>query len=160
WSANVAGHLGHVTVEIEGPRCSCGNRGCIEAIFSARAIEGEALAAIRRGCESELYERFARSPEAITCADVFRIAARGDSVARSIMERGVGALAAAMAGMAHALDPEIFILGGRIAGAGPALFTPLRRDLYERTRRLLRRRIPVRRAALGDSAGLAGAAAL
>src|SRR5437867_581191 len=47
--ANVAGHLGHVVVEVDGPACSCGNRGCLEAIFSARAIEGAALAAIRRG---------------------------------------------------------------------------------------------------------------
>ena len=158
--ANVAGHLGHVVVEVDGPDCSCGNRGCLEAIFSARAIEGAALAAIRRGCESRLYERFAARPEALTCLDVFSAAAAGDALAGEIVRRGVAALGAALAGIASALDPELFLLGGQIAEAGRALFAPLRRDLDRRTARLLGRRIPIRRAALGERAGVAGAAAL
>jgi glucokinase len=156
-----AGHLGHLTVEVEGPRCSCGNRGCVEAIFSARSIEAEALAALRRGCESRLYTEFAARSEELTCLDVFVAAGRGDPVALSIVRRGVAALSAAMAGIAHALDPELFLLGGKIADASEdLLWRPLRRDLHARTERLLGRRIPVRRAALGEGAGLAGAAAL
>jgi glucokinase len=157
--AGAAGHLGHVTVDVEGPHCSCGNRGCVEAIFSARAIEGDALAAVRRGCESSLHADFAARPDALTCADVFRAAARGDVVARAIVRRAAGALSAAMAGIAHALDPELFLLGGSIAAA-PALIGPLRSDFWRRTERLLGRRIPVRRAALGGEAGIAGAGAL
>jgi glucokinase len=158
--AGVAGHLGHIGVEIDGPACSCGNRGCLEAIFSARAIEGEALAAIRRGCESRLYERFRAHPEELSCLDVFAAAREGDGVAGAIVSRGVAALGAAMAGIAAALDPDLFLVGGQIAEAGEALLEPLRRDLHRRTSRLLRRRIPIRRAALGERAGIAGAAAL
>ncbi len=157
--SEIAGHLGHVTVDFQGPLCSCGNRGCLEAVFSARAIEGDAVASIRRGCESPLRAKFAANPESLTCLDVFTAAASGDPMARGIVERAVAALAAAMAGMAHALDPELFILGGQIAEAGPTLFGPLRKDFYGRTLRLVGRRIPIRKAALGESAGVLGAAA-
>jgi len=117
------------------------------------------VASIRRGCESPLRAKFAANPESLTCLDVFTAAASGDPMARGIVERAVAALAAAMAGMAHALDPELFILGGQIAEAGPTLFGPLRKDFYGRTLRLVGRRIPIRKAALGESAGVLGAAA-
>src|SRR5436309_1156021 len=81
-------------------------------------------------------------------------------IVRALGRRGVAALGAALSGIASALDPELFLLGGQIAEAGRALFAPLRRDLDRRTARLLGRRIPIRRAALGERAGVAGAAAL
>jgi glucokinase len=158
--SDIAGHLGHVTVDFEGPVCLCGNRGCLEAIFSARAIEGDALAAIRRGCETRLHKAFAERPAALTCLDVFSAARAGDKVAQAIVRRAASALAATLAGLAHALDPELFVLGGQIAETGRILFGPVRREFFERTARLAGRRIPIRKAALGAEAGLAGAAAL
>jgi glucokinase len=158
-SMNVAGHLGHISVDFLGPECYCGNSGCVEAFFSARAIEGDALAALRRGCDSTLAS-FAADPRSLTCRDVFTAAGRGDPLARSIIRRAVSALAAAMAGMAHALDPELFVLGGQIAESGDALFAPLRRELFQRTIGIVGRRIPVRKTALGESMGVLGAAAL
>ena len=56
--SGVAGHLGHVTIECDGPVCICGNRGCLETVFSAKAIEGEAWAAVRRGVDSSLTRLF------------------------------------------------------------------------------------------------------
>ena len=158
--SDIAGHLGHVTVDFNGPACNCGNRGCLEAIFSARAIEGDALAAVRRGCESRLRESFAEQPAALTCLDVFSAAKAGDTVAQAIVRRAVSALAATMAGLAHALDPELFVLSGQIAETGKILFDPVRREFFDRTARLCGRRIPIRKAALGADTGLAGAAAL
>jgi glucokinase len=158
-SMNAAGHLGHIAVDFKGPECYCGNTGCVEAIFSARAIEGDALAALRRGCESTLAS-FTADPRSLTCLDVFKAAGKGDRVARSIIHRAVSALAAAMAGMAHALDPELFVLGGQIAEAGDALFVPLRKELHRRTAGISGRKIPVRKTALGEAMGVLGAAAL
>lgn len=159
-SEEIAGHLGHTTVDFEGPLCSCGNRGCLEAVFSARAIEGEALAALRRGCETRLGGQSWEDGSRITCLDVFSAAAAGDKVAGAVVRRAVAALAGGMAGIAHALDPEIFVLGGQIAEAGSALFDPLRKDFHARTRRLAGRRIPIRPAVFRELAGLTGAAAL
>src|ERR1039458_6053075 len=58
--AGVAGHLGHLTVDPDGPLCSCGNRGHLETVFSARAIEGEAWSAVHRGCPSTLDRKSTR----------------------------------------------------------------------------------------------------
>jgi glucokinase len=153
-STGVAGHLGHLTVDPEGPLCICGNRGCLETIFSARAIEGEAIAAVLRGCHSSLTD-----PAAITCEAVFTAAAAGDELARLICDRAVKYLAGAIAGIFGALDPEVVIVGGQIAEAGPVLFEPLQRQVTERARRLVGHDVPIVRAEIAEP-GIVGAAAL
>jgi glucokinase len=155
----VAGHLGHLTVDPEGPVCICGNRGCLETIFSARAIEAEAIAAVLRGCHSRLTERFRNAPGAITCEAVFNLAAAGDEVARAICARATRYLAGAIAGIFGAFDPEVVIIGGQIAAAGPALFEPLQEQVTARARRLVGREVPVIPAEIAES-GIVGAAAL
>lgn len=156
----VAGHAGHLTVDADGPTCICGNRGCLETRFSARALEMEAIGAVLRGCGSLLRERYQADPLAITCADVVRCAREGDPVARAIWDQGVRYLADALAGLLHVVDPEVAILGGQIAGAGDMLFAPLRRELPARTRRLLKREVPIVPAEVGDGSGVVGAASL
>jgi glucokinase len=158
-STGVAGHLGHLTVDPEGPVCICGNRGCLETVFSARAIEADAIAAVLRGCYSNLTGRFAADPRAITCEAVFAAAAAGDSVARTICNRAVKYLAGAIAGIFGALDPEVVILGGQIAEAGAVLFEPLQRQVTERARRLVGHDVPIVRAEIAEP-GIVGAAAL
>jgi glucokinase len=141
----------------DGPLCICGNRGCLETLFSARAIESEAFAAIHRGVESRLSACQSKVP---TCAEVFALAAQGDAVARDIVDRATYVLGAALAGLAHVLDPEMIILGGQISAAGDALLEPLRKDVGWRARCLLRRDVPVVRSKLVDPSGVIGAAAL
>jgi glucokinase len=158
-STGVAGHLGHLTVDPHGPVCICGNRGCLETVFSARAIEAAAIGAVLRGCHSTLTAEFAPDPRAITCEAVFAAAATGDEIAESICDRAVTYLAGAIAGIFGALDPEVVILGGQIAGAGPVLFEPLQRQVTERARRLVGHDVPVVRAQVAES-GIVGAAAL
>lgn len=156
----VAGHLGHVTVDPRGPVCYCGNHGCLETLFSARAIEAEALHALHRGCESVLTERFRDNSEALTCQAVFDAAAEGDDVARTILDRAIEKLGAALAGLLHAFDPEVVILGGQISEAGAMLFDPLRRIVAWRSKRLLGREVPIVPQQVADRSGIVGAAAL
>ncbi len=156
----VAGHLGHMTIDPEGPDCICGNRGCLETFFSARAIEAEAFRVVHAGCESALTARFHGQPERITCQAVFEAAACGDAVALRIRDRAIAALGAALAGLVHVFDPEVIILGGQISEAGHALLVPLAREIHLRTRRLLRREVPLAPQQVADPSGIAGAAAL
>jgi glucokinase len=151
----IAGHLGHINVDPEGPPCICGNRGCLESVFSARVIESEAYGALHRGLISTL-----RSDEPPTCAGVFSAAAAGDELAMDIVRRGISKLGAAIAGLLHALDSEVVILGGQVAGAGETLFAPLREDVRSRTRFLLRREVPIVPMQVADQSGVVGAAAL
>jgi glucokinase len=149
----VAGHLGHYTVRPDGPLCICGNRGCLETYFSARAIESAAAAMRHRGIAT-------RIPANPSCQDVFGAAAQGDAPAMWIVGEAVSHLAAAIAGMLFMLDPEVVILGGQIASSGGQLFHPLREQVWERTLPFLRKRTPIVPAELMDSSGVAGAAAL
>lgn len=159
-ASGVAGHLGHVTVDPEGPPCICGSRGCLEAVFSARAIEAEAWSAMHQGNMSPLTEEIRKDPTSLSCRAVFEYAAKGDEIAQWIVKRRLRALGAALGGMLHAFDPEIVILTGQIAEAGDALFAPLRRDVWKRTRGLVRRRVPILPGGVRDTSGVTGAAAL
>ena len=155
-----AGLLGHLTVDPNGRFCDCGNRGCLETVFSARAIEAEALNAIYRGTESLLTERFKDDFSQLTCQAVFQAAAEGDKVALVIRDEATTTLAAAIAGLLHVFDPEVVILGGQIVEAGDSLLEPIRSEVAWRTKRFLGRVVPIVPSAVQDSSGVVGAAAL
>jgi len=156
-STGAAGHLGHLTVDPFGLLCICGNRGCLETVFSARTIESEAFAAIHRGTESRLLAAGDKMP---SCAEVFDLARQGDVIASDIIRKATTVLGAAIAGLAFVFDPERVILGGQISEAGDVLLGPLRAELAWRTGKFLRHEIPVVRATLVDPSGGIGAAAL
>jgi glucokinase len=156
-ATGAAGHIGHLTVDPFGVLCICGNRGCLETVFSARTIESEAFAAIHRGTESRLLAHGDKLP---SCAEVFELARQGDAVASDIIRKATVVLGGAIAGLAFVFDPELIILGGQISEAGDVLLGPLRAEVRWRTQGLLRREIPIVRSALVDPSGVLGAAAL
>jgi len=158
--AGVAGHLGHMTIEPDGPPCACGNRGCLETVFSARAIEGEAWAAVHRGCSSTLTQLFRGHPQLATCRTIFQAAREGDELCQSIVSRAIGRLAAAIAGLLHVFDPELVIIGGHVADAGADLLVPLQEEVWRRSRKLLGREVPLVEQQVADKSGIVGAAGL
>jgi glucokinase len=156
----VAGHLGHLTVDPDGLPCSCGNRGCLETVFSARAIEGEAWSAVHRGCPSTLTRLFREQPQLATCRTIFQAASEGDDLAQSLVGKAIHVLAAGIAGLLHIFDPEVVILGGQVVDAGSDLLTPLREEVWARSRNLLGREIPILEQEVADKSGIVGAAGL
>jgi glucokinase len=156
-ATGAAGHIGHLTVDPDGVLCICGNRGCLETVFSARTIESEAFAAIHRGTDSRLAGHGSNPP---SCAEVFDLARKGDAVASDIIQKATKVLGAAVAGLAFVFDPEIIIFGGQISEAGDILLGALRAEIGWRTRPFLRRDIPVVPSQLVDPSGVIGAAAL
>jgi len=158
--AGVAGQLGHLTVDPDGPLCSCGNRGCLETVFSARAIEGEAWSAVHRGCPSTLTRLFREQPQLATCRTIFQAASEGDDLSQSIIAKAIHGLAAAIAGLLHVFDPEVVILGGQVVDAGAELLTPLRDEVWARSRGLLGREVPILEQQVSDKSGIVGAAGL
>lgn len=158
--SGVAGHLGHMTVEPDGALCGCGNRGCLETVFSARAIEAEAWSAVHRGCSSTLTRLFREQPQLASCRTVFQAAQEGDEVSALIVETAIHKLAAALAGLLHIFDPEVVILGGLVADAGADLMVPLQEEVWDRTRGLLGREVPLVEQEVADRSGIVGAAGL
>jgi glucokinase len=158
--SGVAGHLGHITVDPDGPLCACGNRGCLETVFSARAIEGEAWAAVHRGCSSTLTRLFREQPQLATCRTIFQAASEGDALSISIVTKAIHGLGAAIAGLLHVFDPELVIIGGKVADAGADLLVPLQEEVWNRSRGLLGREVPLVEQQVADKSGIVSAAGL
>jgi glucokinase len=158
--SGVAGHLGHITINPDGPLCACGNRGCLETVFSARAIEGEAWAAVHRGCSSTLTRLFREQPQLATCRTIFQAASEGDALSMAIVSKAIRGLGAGIAGLLHVFDPELVIVGGQVADAGAELLVPLQEDVWSRSRGLLGREVPLVEQQVGDKSGIVGAAGL
>jgi glucokinase len=158
--SGVAGHLGHITVDPEGALCACGSRGCLETVFSARAIEGQAWAAVHRGCSSTLTRLFREQPQLATCRTIFQAASEGDALSMAIVSKAIRSLGAAIAGLLHVFDPELVIIGGKVADAGEELLIPLQEEVWTRSRRLLGRDVPLVEQQVADKSGIVGAAGL
>jgi glucokinase len=156
----MAGNLGHMTVDADGAPCSCGNRGCLETAFSARAIEGEAWSAVHRGCPSALTRLFREQPQLATCRTVFQAASEGDELSQSIVGKAIHVLASAIAGLLHIFDPQVVILGGQVVDAGAELLTPLKEEVWARSRNLLGREVPILEQEVADRSGIVSAAGL
>ncbi|SFX72054.1 ROK family protein [Streptomyces atratus] len=144
-----AGHIGHVSVDLDGDPCPCGSRGCVERIASGPNIARRALEAGWRP-----------GPDGDASAAAVAAAARaGDPVALASFERAAQALAAGIAATAALVEIDIAVIGGGVAGAGDILFAPLRRALRQYATLSFIRRIEVTPAVMGTDAGLVGAAA-
>lgn len=147
-----AGELGHLMIEADGPPCLCGGRGCLETLASGTAIARLARERLAAGEPSRL------TPEA-TAADVFAAAAAGDRLAAAVVERAMWRLGIGVVNALHLFDPAVVILGGGVTNAGRLVFDPVERAVARLAMPAFRQ-TPVVRAALGDDAGLYGAAVL
>ena len=136
------GELGHVTVQATGPRCACGNRGCLEALASGTALGR--LAARRR----------------VLGEDVTELAREGDEVALSVLEEAGTWLGVGLAGFINVFNPEVVAVGGGAIEAGELILKATRREVMLRARPPSRDLAEVKAATLGPKSGLLGAAAL
>ncbi|MFF3832855.1 ROK family protein [Streptomyces sp. NPDC002458] len=144
-----AGHIGHISVDLDGDPCPCGARGCLERIASGPNIA-------RRALENG----WRPGPDGDTTAAAVADAARaGDPVAVASFERAAQALAAGIAATATLADIDIAVIGGGVAGAGEVLFAPLRRSLRDYATLSFVQDLTVTSAVMGNDAGLVGAAA-
>lgn len=145
-----AGHIGHISVDLDGDPCPCGGRGCVERLASGPNIARRALA-----------EGWLPSADGDTsAAAVAAAAAAGDPVAVASFERAARALAAGIAATATLVEIEVAVIGGGVAASGEVLFAPLRRALGEFATLSFVRGLEVVPALTGPQAGLIGAAAV
>ncbi|MEU1040962.1 ROK family protein [Streptomyces sp. NPDC005551] len=145
-----AGHIGHISVDLNGPKCPCGGRGCVERLASGTAIAAHALAA---GWTPP-------AGAAPTAAAVAAAAREGDALAQAAYERAAQALAAGIAATAALVELDLVVIGGGVAQAGDTLFAPLRRWMSEYAVLDFARDVPIVPAELALDAGLIGAAAV
>jgi glucokinase len=155
-AGSLAGELGHTLVMPDGPRCSCGRLGCLEAVACGPAIARAARDALDSGEASAL----AKIPRSELSAKHVAESAQTDPLAARIMERAGGYLGRAIAGAVNLIDPRIVVLGGGVSQAGEALLAPVRIAAERHTVPDIARRLEIAVGELGPRGGLLGAAAL
>jgi glucokinase len=159
----IGGELGHMRVVPDGIRCGCGNRGCWEVYASGNALVREARELVASGSPlaAALSDACGGDPAALHGHDVTAVAQAGDPAATELLADLGRWLGEGAASVAAILDPELIVIGGGVVAAGDLLLGPARaaygRQLTGRGHRPVAEIVP---AALGNDAGLIGAAAL
>jgi glucokinase len=159
-STGAAAELGHVVIDADGPPCqgNCPNRGCVEVLASGTAIAREGLLAAERAPDSALGRAVANGVT-LDGKEVTDAALEGDPIAIGVLEKAGRRLGVALASFANVFDPDVIVLGGGVMQAGDLLAEPARYELA--TRALVpMNRTPVVAAALGQEAGMIGAATM
>ncbi len=158
-SHGCAGEVGHMTLDINGPPCTCGNMGCFESLASGTAIATRARQAVLHGDET-LLARFRAEPALLTAEQVIDAANRGDAVASHILETTGMYIGIGLAAIATTYDPEVIVLGGGVIQPDGLLFQKARETFRARVISPLGSLVRVVPAQLGDESALYGAATL
>lgn len=132
-----SGEFGHVVVAPDGPQCNCGNRGCLDAVASGRAI--------------------ARAAEASSTADVGFAAASGDQFSQAVLDAAARHLGLALGGLINLLNLEMIAVGGGVLGAGAHFWDSMVSGVAQGSFETVRQHCRIERAQLGDDQGLIGA---
>ena len=135
---NSAGELGHFTVELKGPKCTCGNIGCLESLAAGWAI--------------------AKQGNAKSAKEVLRSAEQGDKPAKLIIENAIEAIVAGCVGYANVFNPSRLILGGGLGLALPNLLERVEQGVKERALTTASEKLQVVPATLMNRAPVIGAA--
>lgn len=157
----IAGEVGHTTVEATGPRCTCGNYGCLELYTSATALVQAAQQALADGESSLLTEICQSQLETISIENIAVAARRGDVLSRRLIEQEIQYLSAAIINLINLFDPQAVFLGREVAQvAGDLLLKPLVDLVAQRAFSVAAERVQIRLAALGNDTPVIGAACL
>ncbi len=155
----VGGQLGHLTVEADGPRCRCGNRGCLELYASTEALRRWAREAILAGATTRLAAWAGGRPDHLSEALILAAAREGDPLAMRLIARMGHYLGVAVVDLMYLFNPQRFVFGGWAVQAGDLLLHPLRETVIERAPAIYREGVLLQRAALEEDLGLWGALA-
>ena len=153
-----AGEIGHMTIDVNGPKCSCGNIGCLERLVSGTAVAEEAIRRLSQGEKSSLTEIVGGKIKSITAEKVSLAAQNGDSLALEVISKAATYLGIGLVNLVNIFNPEMIIIGGGLAKMGDLLLEPARRVVRERAFQLSARLVRIVPAQLGDDAAVLGAA--
>ncbi|HEY3367951.1 MAG TPA: ROK family protein [Symbiobacteriaceae bacterium] len=158
-STGNAGEIGHVVIDLAGPRCGCGAQGCLESISSGSGIGRAGQEAARTPEGGFLRDLAGGAPDQVHGGTVAQAAAAGDAAARAILSRAAKALGVACSNLMNLLGPEVVVLGGGVmAKNGPAFLAEIEAEAKKQV--LAGCWAPVKLAALGEDSALRGALAL
>lgn len=155
-----AGELGHITVDMEGPRCNCGNYGCLEAVAAPIGLVPQAVREIRKGHPSRMAEIVQGRLEAIDPDVLLAAAVQRDPLAVSLLQKAGRYIGIGVAAMINLFNPELIVIGGRFPTAFPDLFPAIAATAQARAFQALAGGAKIVPSSLGPDAVALGGAAL
>ena len=154
-----AAELGHLSVDWDGPECTCGKRGCVMAYASGIGISRMAYEAVDRGDAPVLAALLPPGRQRIAAETVADAAARGEAAAGQILERAGRYAGLALAAAVQILDPELLVIGGGLTRLGAVLLDPALATMRELVQEQMVDVVRVELSRLGEEIGILGAAA-
>jgi glucokinase len=158
--SGVAAEMGHHIIQADGPRCSCGRYGCVEAIARRDAIVDRAARKAHSGRHTSLIAKCDHDLRYITPAMIAEAAAEGDAISMETLDETGYYIGLACSNAINILNPDKVVIGGGIAQAGDLLFDPIRRTVEVNALYQALQVCEVVPAQLGDDAGVFGGAGL
>jgi glucokinase len=153
-----AGELGHMVIDFNGPRCGCGNYGCLEAFASGPAIAAMGMKAVAQGLTTRIGELCGYDLNAITPALIAEAARQGDEIACEIYQQAGFYLGVAASSLCASVSPRRIIVTGGVANAGRLLLEPMEKTMRQRVHIMPVEQVEIVTGLLGDHAGVIGAA--
>jgi glucokinase-like ROK family protein len=154
-----AGDVGHICVDPAGPRCHCGNLGCVETMAAGPAIARAATEAARSG-QSALLAQMLAERGTLKLQDVAQASRAGDVCAHAIVQRSGALIGQMLASIVNFHNPSHVFIGGSVQRVGPLFLAAVRQSVYHRSLALSTRHLEIQYTPLGERAGLIGAAVL
>jgi glucokinase len=152
------GELGHSIIDFNGPKCGCGNHGCLEAYASGPAIAVMGMKAVAQGLTTRIADLCDYDLNRITPELIAEAARAGDEIARGVYEKAGFYLGVAAANVCVSVGPRRIIIAGGVAQAGELLLEPMRRSLREHVFVMPVDQVEVVASKLGNNAGMIGVA--
>ena len=152
------GELGHSVIDFNGPRCGCGNNGCLEAYASGPAIAAMGMKAIAQGLTTRIADLCEYDLNRITPELIAEAARSGDEIAKNIYEKAGYYLGIAATNVCVSIGPRRIVLAGGVAQAGELLLEPMRRCVREHVFVMPVDQVEIVASELGNNAGMIGVA--
>ena len=159
-ASDVAGEIGHMTIEANGRLCKCGNQGCLEAYASGPAIAARAVEGIKGGAKTALPQYVAGDLSRITAQVVYEAANDADAFALDVVHETAKLLGAGVASLVNIFNPNVVVICGGVTQAGEQLFGPLTSEVHRRAFKPAWEVCRILPGALPGTAGVYGAAAV
>jgi glucokinase len=155
-----AGEIGHISIDVNGPKCNCGSTGCIEAYAGNSYLKEQIRSELKNYPDSKVWKLIQDDLTKVSPRIIQAACEKHDAYARFVIERMGKQLGAALASLSNLLDISTFIIGGGVAGFGKPLFDSTRNTIAQRVLLPLRQRVLVIPAMLQNEAGIKGASSL
>lgn len=150
--------IGHMVIDVNGPQCTCGRKGCFEVFSSAAGLINMTKEAIAKHPDT-IMAKYAERDGYFSARHAFKAMRAGDVIGREVVDKYIKYLAAGIANAINIFQPDILCIGGEICSEGDALFAPLKRLVNEQIiTKMLNKNTEITAAILGENAVIIGAA--